>query len=37
MTEDTETAIFAGGCYWPAQELLRHRDGVIAKRRPPTR
>ena len=29
MTE-TETAILAGGCFWPAQELLRHRDGVIS-------
>ena len=27
MTDDTETAILAGGCFWPAQELLRHRDG----------
>jgi len=26
----TETAILAGGCFWPAQELLRHRDGVIS-------
>jgi peptide-methionine (S)-S-oxide reductase len=29
MSENTETAILAGGCFWPAQELLRHRDGVI--------
>ncbi|MGH3268149.1 MAG: peptide-methionine (S)-S-oxide reductase MsrA [Trebonia sp.] len=28
----TETAILAGGCFWPAQELLRHRDGVISTR-----
>ena len=27
-----ETAILAGGCFWPAQELLRHRDGVISTR-----
>ena len=28
----TETAILAGGCFWPAQELLRHRRGVISTR-----
>jgi peptide-methionine (S)-S-oxide reductase len=28
----TETAIVAGGCFWPAQELLRHRAGVISTR-----
>jgi peptide-methionine (S)-S-oxide reductase len=32
MSQDTETAILAGGCFWPAQELLRHRAGVIATR-----
>ena len=32
MSENTQTAILAGGCFWPAQELLRHRDGVIATR-----
>jgi peptide-methionine (S)-S-oxide reductase len=32
MGANTETAILAGGCFWPAQELLRHRDGVIATR-----
>ena len=32
MTGDTETAILAGGCFWPAQELLRRRDGVISTR-----
>jgi len=32
MSESTETAILAGGCFWPAQELLRHRDGVISTR-----
>ena len=31
MTE-TETAILAWGCFWPAQELPRHRDGVISTR-----
>jgi peptide-methionine (S)-S-oxide reductase len=28
----SETAILAGGCFWPAQELLRNRDGVISTR-----
>jgi peptide-methionine (S)-S-oxide reductase len=28
----SETAILAGGCFWPAQELLRHREGVISTR-----
>jgi peptide-methionine (S)-S-oxide reductase len=32
MSDKTETAILAGGCFWPAQELLRHRDGVISTR-----
>jgi peptide-methionine (S)-S-oxide reductase len=32
MTDDTETAILAGGCFWGVQELLRHRDGVISTR-----
>ena len=32
MTENTETAILAGGCFWIAQELLRHRAGVISTR-----
>jgi peptide-methionine (S)-S-oxide reductase len=32
MSEHTETAILAGGCFWPVQELLRHRDGVISTR-----
>jgi peptide-methionine (S)-S-oxide reductase len=32
VTDSTETAILAGGCFWPAQELLRHRDGVISTR-----
>jgi peptide-methionine (S)-S-oxide reductase len=30
--ERTETAILAGGCFWPAQELLRHRAGVVSTR-----
>ena len=32
MSEKSETAILAGGCFWPAQELLRHREGVISTR-----
>ena len=32
MSENTETAILAGGCFWPAQELLRQREGVISTR-----
>ena len=32
MSENTETAILAGGCFWPAQQLLRHRTGVISTR-----
>jgi len=30
MSEKSETAILAGGCFWPAQELRRHREGVIS-------
>jgi peptide-methionine (S)-S-oxide reductase len=32
MSPNSETAILAGGCFWPAQELLRRRDGVISTR-----
>jgi len=32
MGGNSETAILAGGCFWPAQELLRHREGVISTR-----
>src|SRR5262245_58365721 len=32
VTNKTETAILAGGCFWGVQELLRHRDGVISTR-----
>jgi methionine-S-sulfoxide reductase len=32
MSDSAETAILAGGCFWPAQELLRHRGGVISTR-----
>ena len=32
MSENVETAVLAGGCYWIMQQLLRHRDGVISTR-----
>ena len=32
MSDDTETAILAGGCAWPMQQLLRHPGGVISTR-----
>ncbi len=32
MSENTETAILAGGCYWGVQELFRRREGVISSR-----
>jgi peptide-methionine (S)-S-oxide reductase len=32
MSDNTETAILAGGCFWPAQELLCRREGVISTR-----
>jgi peptide-methionine (S)-S-oxide reductase len=32
MSENTEIAILAGGCFWLTQEHLRHRDGVISTR-----
>ena len=32
MSGGAETAILAGGCFWPAQELLRRREGVISTR-----
>jgi peptide-methionine (S)-S-oxide reductase len=32
MSENTETAILAGGCFWVTQELLRHTEGVISIR-----
>ena len=28
----TERAVLAGGCFWGAQELLRHKDGIISTR-----
>src|SRR3954469_20124248 len=32
MSDNAETAILAGGCFWGVQELLRERDGVISTR-----
>lgn len=32
MSDNVETAILAGGCYWIMQQLLRHRDGVVSTR-----
>lgn len=32
MSDNAETAVLAGGCFWVVQELLRHRDGVISSR-----
>ena len=32
MSDNTETVILAGGCFWGVQELLRHRDGVLSTR-----
>ncbi len=32
MTENTETAVLAGGCFWGMEELIRHRDGVVSTR-----
>ncbi len=32
MSDDAETTVLAGGCFWIMQQLLRHRDGVISTR-----
>ena len=32
MTQSTETAILAGGCFWGMQDLIRKRPGVLATR-----
>jgi len=32
MTETTEKAILAGGCFWGMQDLIRKRPGVISTR-----
>jgi peptide-methionine (S)-S-oxide reductase len=32
MSDNAETAVLAGGCFWIMQQLLRDHDGVIATR-----
>jgi len=32
MSDHPETAVFAGGCFWIMQQLLRDRNGVISTR-----
>src|SRR5438552_5552439 len=32
MTDSTERAVLAGGCFWGMQDLLRRYPGVIATR-----
>jgi peptide-methionine (S)-S-oxide reductase len=32
MNDTAETAVFAGGCFWIMQQLLRDRDGIISTR-----
>ena len=32
MSEHTETAILAGGCFWGMQDLIRKRPGVLSTR-----
>ncbi len=32
MSESTERAVLAGGCFWILQQLLRGRDGVVSTR-----
>lgn len=32
MSEKTETAILAGGCFWGVQDLIRRQPGVIGTR-----
>ncbi|WP_199236116.1 peptide-methionine (S)-S-oxide reductase MsrA [Micromonospora sp. S4605] len=32
MTETTEKAILAGGCFWGMQDLIRKRPGVLDTR-----
>jgi peptide-methionine (S)-S-oxide reductase len=32
MTENTETAVLAGGCFWGMQDLIRKRPGIVSTR-----
>ena len=32
MTDNTETALLAGGCFWGMQELIRMQPGVLSTR-----
>ena len=32
MTQTTEKAILAGGCFWGMQDLIRKRPGVLSTR-----
>jgi peptide-methionine (S)-S-oxide reductase len=32
MSSSTERAVFAGGCFWGMQDLIRRMDGVISTR-----
>jgi peptide-methionine (S)-S-oxide reductase len=32
MSDDAETAVLAGGCFWIMQQLLRDRAGVVSTR-----
>jgi peptide-methionine (S)-S-oxide reductase len=32
MSNETETAVLAGGCFWGMQDLIRKRPGVITTR-----
>jgi peptide-methionine (S)-S-oxide reductase len=32
MSDDAETVVLAGGCFWILQQLLRHREGVLSTR-----
>ena len=32
MTEKTERAVLAGGCFWGMQDLIRKMTGVISTR-----
>jgi peptide-methionine (S)-S-oxide reductase len=32
MTQETETAVLAGGCFWGMQDLIRKMPGVVSTR-----